>query len=195
MNHTDSLSASENTLMKVKVNTMKNDLRLWILSIIAISSLAACDLKEELTEAIEDTINGEAAELAEADLPNCSKVINCCANIEARGISDEISEACNEQFKPATQAVIDNYQTSKMRITESLEGDAQTEGLSTLTEETQEIFEPGCRCFLEETAGQLENGTIDLIPQDCEFDSTTGALDGDLMCSDATDALLEAASM
>ena len=60
---------------------------------------------------------------------------------------------------------------------------------------SQEIFEPGCRCFLEETAGQLENGTIDLIPQDCEFDSTTGALDGDLMCSDATDALLEAASM
>ena len=152
-----------------------------------ISALYACD---EIKDQIEDTLDGEATSLKETDLPNCSKVITCCDVLEERGLAEEVVAACNGQFKPAANLVIDNYQSARQSLTEMV--DESADALSELKATTQVSFEPGCRCFLEETVGQINTGSVDLLPVDCEVSTATGELSGDLMCSDSTDALLNA---
>jgi hypothetical protein len=150
------------------------------------------DLVDGITQSIEDTVNGEATPLREPDLPNCSKVVTCCDVLAERGFSETVVAACNDQFKPAANFVIDQYQTARTAIEENTE--EQEETVESLQSRTQETVEPGCRCFLEETVGQVSSDAIDLLPIDCEVDTSTGNLDGGAMCSDATDALLGAAS-
>ena len=154
-------------------------------------TLGAC---ENLKEKLEETLNGEASPLAEADLPNCSKIITCCQNLESRGLTfGETAEACEMKFKPAAQLVIDNYQSAKAEFgePEAIEDEMREMGLAELKTNTQELFEPGCRCFLEETIGQLNTDTLNLLPLDCEVNTSTGALSEGLMCSSATESLLE----
>jgi len=160
----------------------------YLIALMMITVLYACDkIKDEL----EETLDGEATMLKEVDLPNCSKVITCCDALEARGIAEEVVAACKGQFKPAANLVIDNYRTAQQSITDMLEDTA--EALDDLKDTTQGSFEPGCRCFLEESVGQVNTGSIDLLPVDCEINTSTGELSGGLMCSDATDSLLNAA--
>lgn len=154
------------------------------LALLAGSTLA-CD---EIKDRVEDSLNGEAAPLKEADLPNCSKVINCCANIESRGLSDSVTAACNDQLVPAVNGVIDTYQSAKAEL-QDVESVDNEEALAELTSNTQETAEPACRCFLEETVGTINTETIDLLPVDCEVDTSTGALSDGQMCSEVVDSL------
>ena len=160
----------------------------YLIALMVTTVLYACDkLKDEL----EESIDGEATLLKEVDLPNCSKVITCCDALEARGIAEEVVAVCRGQFKPAANLVIDNYRTAQQGIRDMLEDTAGA--LEDLKDSTQISFEPGCRCFLEESVGQVNTGSIDLLPIDCEINTSTGELGGGLMCSDATDTLLNAA--
>ena len=145
----------------------------------------ACD---DIKDSIEESLNGEATPLKEADLPNCSKVINCCANIESRGLSDTVTAACNDQLVPAVNGVIDTYQSAKAEL-QDVEAVDNEEGLAELKSNTQETAEPACRCFLEETVGAINTESIDLFPVDCEVDTSTGALSDGQMCSEVVDSL------
>ncbi len=133
--------------------------------------------------AAEELLDGEEAELKEAELPNCSRIITCCANLKGRGIAPD---ECEDAFIPAADQVISTYQAARDNIPFD---DAEARTL--LRDETQGTVEPGCRCFLEETIGQIDDA---LLPIDCESDKNVGTLEGDLQCSDATDALLDAAA-
>lgn len=139
---------------------------------------------------VEDALDGEEAALKEADLPNCSKVITCCDNLQGRSFTpSQISSACSDQFEPAANAVIDTYQSAKSGIQDNTQNNDMT--LDELRTQTQDQVEPGCRCFLEETIGTIDAA---VLPKDCEADTSTGSLDEGAMCSDATDALFDAAS-
>ena len=139
-------------------------------------ALTGCDVAESL-------LDGEAAPLKEPELPNCSRIITCCNNLADKGVD---RDECVDAFIPAADTVIENYQRARDNIPGN---DAQARDL--LREETQGLVEPGCRCFLEETIGQLSDL---VLPIDCESDKSVGTLEGELMCSDATDALFDAAT-
>ena len=135
--------------------------------------LTACDAAEEI-------LDGEEAALREADLPNCSKVINCCANLKEKDLSDDINEACTDQFVPSANRVIDTYQDAKGELQPGSEGEMA------LYNETRGTVEVGCRCFLEQTVGQID---AVLLPLDCEADTTVGQAEAD-MCDGAVDSLV-----
>ena len=129
----------------------------------------------------EQILDGEESALAEPDLPNCSRIITCCESLEGNGLAPS---ECQDVFIPAVETVIDNYQLAQSRIS------ADAEASGALRDETQGLVEPGCRCFLEETVGQIGDF---LLPIDCESDKSVGDLEGG-ECSDATDGLLGAAT-
>ena len=147
---------------------------------------------DEVAEQLEDTINGEVSPLKESELPNCSKVITCCDKLEELGYSDTIIETCNQQLKPAADFVIENYQSGRDALLDNAEGEDQEGAVNELKESTQGSFEPGCRCFLEETIGAVNSETVDLLPLDCEIDMSTGGLEDGGMCSDAISTLTSA---
>lgn len=134
---------------------------------------------------LEEAIQGEAAPLRENDLPNCSRIITCCNNELFQSVAPEAAlTQCTTTFVPATGAVIDTYQETRDQIQRGLSESG--ESVDELRTRTQDTFEPGCRCFLEETVGQIGDTAL---PADCEVVPTSGALDGGAMCSDAIDTL------
>lgn len=174
-------------------NSLLKSLGALALCIITASLSVACDeIKDQVTMQIEDTLNGEESPLRELDLPNCSKVITCCDKLKERGYSDEVSSLCEEQFQPAVDLAIDSYQTARDALTDNAE--EQEEALNELRSRTQLSFEPGCRCFLEETIGAINTDAVDLLPLDCEVEESSGALEEGAMCSDATSSLLSGAT-
>ncbi len=160
---------------------MKSMLMLGLLCASATMSLGCDELKE--------VIDGEAAPLKENDLPNCSRVITCCNNTLLQSVAPgSVNDVCSGSFVPAANGVIETYQSARDEIQNGLNDDGQT--IEELRTATQDTFEPGCRCFLEETIGALGD---DQLPLDCESIKDSGALDDGAMCSDATDALLDGA--
>ncbi|MEO1273234.1 MAG: hypothetical protein AAFX99_34545, partial [Myxococcota bacterium] len=117
-----------------------NRLRLRLLPTVfalltAIAALSACS-------EVEDALDGEEATLKETELPNCSKVIACCDNRNFNTVAPESAvSACNDQFKPAANAVIDTYQSAKSGIEDNTTNNE--EALATLRTETQDRVEPG----------------------------------------------------
>ena len=139
-------------------------------------SLSGCDAAEEI-------LDGEEAALKEADLPNCSKVINCCANLKSKELSEGLDDACDEQFVPAANRVIDTYQDAKGELSPGSDGERA------LYDETRGTVEVGCRCFLEQSVGQID---AVLLPKDCEADTSVGQAEAD-MCDGAVDELVNPA--
>lgn len=135
---------------------------------------------------LEEAIQGEAAPLKESDLPNCSRIVTCCENTLFQSVAPSaVIDQCNSTFIPAADVVIDNYQTARSEIQGGLANSDQT--VEELRTQTQDIFEPGCRCFLEETVGTIGNAAL---PVDCEVVVESGALDEGATCTDAVDTLL-----
>ena len=160
--------------------------------LLVLLSLAGCDdLLEQTLGASTET----AAALAEDDLPNCSRVSNCCDRLAQSPYSSmvpsSVQTTCTDTLGSAAETVITEYQREKALITNqsSVTDDTESQLLSDLEEQWQDRVEPGCRCFLEETVGVLPDLTL---PADCESFTTTGALDG-ATCSDGIDAVLDAA--
>lgn len=164
---------------------MANLGRIWA-SLLLVASLGlGCD---EIKDATEQVLDGEEAELKENDLPNCSKILTCCANLKGKSITpDAVNEQCDEIFVPAANEVIDNYQSIKDEIEAGTRGDQTVEQWKTTSQDT---LEPGCRCFLENTVGVISDVAL---PADCEANTDTGAL-GAQTCDDATTELTNSAS-
>lgn len=144
-------------------------------------------------DAVENLINDEAAPLAEEDLPNCSRVVNCCDYLAANDLTpDTINQECTETYKPSANTVITNYKDARSAIDDNPDfttDEGRTEAKTALKDQTQGTFETGCRCFLDETVGQV--GTF-ALPLDCEFFADVG--DQNLSCDDATTTLVDVAT-
>lgn len=150
--------------------------------------IASCDVIEEITE---EVIDDEASALAEDDLPNCSRAINCCTALESGTISaaipDTVSEMCNTTVSVAADTAISEYQRELAAIdAQSSITDEQRASLtSDLVAEWQGRVEPGCKCFMTDTVGTLPDLAL---PLDCEPITTTGDLEG-ATCSEALESL------
>jgi hypothetical protein len=130
---------------------------------------------------VEDIVDGEETALLEPDLPNCSKIINCCANLETNSlVPDAIKMECADTFSPAASRVISTYQDARGQV------DADSDAARELYDETRSTVEPGCRCFLEETVGTVDDT---LLPLDCEADTSVGDAVA-MQCEGAVDDLV-----
>lgn len=180
------------------MNKAPSLLWLTLACLLAFMGMSACDgISETAQQVVDDVIGDDEAELSETELPNCSRVVTCCArlgeNIYATVVPDSVEEECTGTLSPAVTTVIDEYQRERSAIDNRTElSEAERADLKEdLREEWQDRVEPGCRCFLEETVGQIADL---VVPTDCEYFESVGALEPPAECSDATDALLQAAS-
>ncbi|MCC6623319.1 MAG: hypothetical protein IT385_18820 [Deltaproteobacteria bacterium] len=150
------------------------------MSALALTSSTSCD-------ALEESIQGQAAPLKEPDLPNCSRIINCCSNLNRRvTIPQTIKDGCTSIATP-TDTLIIEYQESREVIRTNGSTSAQTKAQleAELRENTQATLEPACRCLLEQTVGNLSLDGL-LAPADCETIPTSGQLPTGTTCDDAT---------
>ncbi len=142
-------------------------------------------------EAFRQSFDGIAAPLKEPELPNCSKVLTCCANLSTDSIVGPlVVDTCDTIVTP-TDLTITNYQAAKLRIQQNGATSEQTKAqlIAELRTTTQETVEPACRCLVDETIGNISlNGF--LSPKDCEVVVTSGALPAGKQCDDVTDVIL-----
>jgi hypothetical protein len=156
-----------------------------ILFAMSVFSLVACD-------ALEESLQGQAAPLKEPELPNCSRVLTCCTNLNGqRLVPSSIKDACMAIAEP-TDVVISEYQSSRETIRGNTATSAETkvELEAELRTRSQGTLEPACRCLLEETIGRLSLNNV-LSPADCEVVPSSGALPEGKQCSDVTGAVTD----
>lgn len=142
-------------------------------------------------DSVERAFDGVAAPLKEPELPNCSKVLTCCANLSGDSILGPlVADTCATIVSP-TDLTITNYQAAKLRIQQNGATSEQTKAelLADLRETSQASVEPACRCFVEETVGNISLDGF-LSPKDCEVVVTSGALPEGKTCGDVTDVIL-----
>jgi hypothetical protein len=176
---------------------MKDMLRIeasspWIaIGVTLAISLAISACSEDVVE--EALGLDEPAALQEADLPNCSRVVNCCTTL-AEGrfsavVPTSVSDACTSTVGTAADAAIGEYQRERDGINaqSGVSDDERTNLLNDLQDQWQGRIEPGCRCFLEESVGTAPDLAT---PADCESFTTTGALGQGATCGDAVDNLI-----
>lgn len=148
--------------------------------VVSVLALASCD-------ALEESLQGQAAPLKEGDLPNCSRILTCCTNLGRRAtVPGSIKDACTSIATP-TDALIGEYQSSRevIRTNTSTSPQTKAELETELRENTQATLEPACRCLLEQTVGNLSLDGI-LSPIDCETIPTSGNLPQGATCDDVT---------
>jgi len=142
-------------------------------------------------EAVKESFDGVAAPLKEPELPNCSKVLTCCANLSSDSILGPFVASSCESIMSPTDLAITNYQATKLRIQQNTSTSAQTKAelIAELRTTTQETLEPACRCLVDETVGNVSLDGF-LSPKDCEVVVTSGALPAGKQCDDVTDGVL-----
>jgi hypothetical protein len=151
----------------------------------------------EIAEAIEEIIDEEATTLQEPDIANCSRVINCCDRMAEAQYDSIVPEAvrneCTVSIAPSATAVITEYARERDALASRTDvSEERRESLQDdLLETWQDNVEPGCRCFIEETVGNLP---ALLLPIDCEFIETSGTLPTGLTCDEAATLLLSTAA-
>lgn len=148
-------------------------------------SLLGCD-------ALEESLQGRAAPLKEPELPNCSRVLTCCTNLNGQSlVPSSIKDACAAIAEP-TDAVLSEYQSSRATIRANTATSAETKAEleAELRTRSQGTLEPACRCLLEETIGRLSLNNL-LSPADCEVITSSGALPQGKECSDVTGAVTD----
>jgi len=157
------------------------------LALSAFASLSGC-------EAVKQSLDGIAAPLKEPELPNCSKVLTCCANLTHDSIIGPLVASTCETIVSPTDLTITNYQAAKLRIEQNASTSAQTKAelIADLRSATQASVEPACRCFVDETIGNVSLDGF-LSPKDCEVVLTSGALPAGKQCDDVTDVILNPA--
>ncbi len=143
-------------------------------------------------DSLERSLDGNAAPLREADLPNCSKVLTCCANLTRdRVLGPYVADSCGTVVDP-TNLAIDNYQAAKLRIERNgaVSDESKAELLTDLRETSQASLEPACGCLLEETVGNISLDGY-LSPLDCELVAGARGLAEGQQCSDVTGNVLD----
>lgn len=151
-------------------------------------SHAACD-------SLERSLDGVAAPLKEPELPNCSRVLNCCTNLGTdRLVGPLVDESCAAITTPTDLAIL-RYQEARALILNDRATSQQTKDrlLAELRETSQSTLEPACRCLLDQTVGAVSLDGF-LTPIDCEVFPQTGAIPSGQTCDDLTGAILSPAT-
>jgi hypothetical protein len=164
----------------------------WTLVVLACAIVGGC------TEELEQALGlDQPAALRESELPNCSRVVNCCDRL-GQGVYGSVVPAavhttCNDTLGVAAGTVIGQYQSARTGVNgqSGLTPEQRTSLLGDLRSQWQNAVEPGCRCFLDETIGMLPNLAT---PADCGSFTTTGALAGGATCDDGIGAVLQTAA-
>jgi hypothetical protein len=152
-------------------------------AIVSAGSMLGCD-------AFERAIDGKAAPFKEPELPNCSRVLNCCTNLsDDAAVSALAVPTCDVIATPTDTAIV-QYQQAKAVIlgnktTTQAEKDAL---LKDLRETTQATLEPACRCLIDETLGNISLDGF-LTPLDCEVVESTGSIPAGKTCDELTGAI------
>ncbi len=163
-------------------------LRSFLVLVAGTAALLGC--QSVLNDAAK-AIDGTPLALKEPELPNTSKMLNCCTNLMGKSLTKGlVSEACTP-MTPQVTKVIDTYQAAKKDINANtnLSAQSKTQALAELKTKTQGTLEPAARCLLTETIGKLGNNAI---PKDCEADTTIGALPQGKTCDDVKTAITQA---
>lgn len=167
----------------------------WLFALVTLAVvgpfLVMCD--EALENALEEAIGDDTpTALRESALPNCSRAVNCCNRLGsdelAALVPETVSQLCTESISAAATSAIDEFQRERDSISNQggLTDARRTALLNDLEEQWQDRVEPGCRCFTEQTVGQIP----DLVsPADCEPVTSTGSLEAGATCSSALDSL------
>jgi len=160
------------------------------------ATLAVCALLVagcgDLKDAVEQSIQGDAAALKEGDMPNCSRVLNCCTKLKTYSLTPEdVITVCDDTLSPSADSLITSYQQARQGIENDGALTAETRAglLDELKTTYQDSIEPGCRCFLDQTVGDVSADGF-LSPADCEVVESVGALTPPATCEDAQDALV-----
>ncbi|MBI5610099.1 MAG: hypothetical protein HY902_14585 [Deltaproteobacteria bacterium] len=163
-------------------------IRRFALVIAGAASLLGC--QSVLNDAAK-AIDGTPLALKEPELPNTSKMLNCCTNLMGKTLTKGLVTDLCTPMSPQVTKVIDTYQAAKKQINDntSLSAQSKTEGLAELKTKTQGSLEPAARCLLTETIGKLGPNAI---PKDCEADTTIGALPQGKTCEDVKGAITQA---
>ncbi len=137
------------------------------------------------------TTDGTVAALKEPDLPNTSKILNCCASLESKTLTKSLVANFCPNVETQVAKVLNTYQSTKQSIKDNVNLSAQskTVALNKLKSESQTTLEPAARCLLAETVGKLGNAAI---PKDCEAVSTIGSLPAGKTCEDVKSAITNA---
>ncbi len=154
------------------------------MGLVGFVAFAGCD-------SLATAIDGTAAALKEPDLPNTSKMLNCCVNLESKNLTKGLVANICPTLDTQVAKVITAYQTTKKGIQDNtnLTAADKTAALAKLKTESQASLEPAARCLLTETIGTLGNAAI---PKDCEAVTTIGALPQGKTCDDAKTAITAA---
>ncbi len=123
--------------------------------------LTGCDGAEDL---VDDALGREATAPKEAELPQCSQIVNCCASLQSDPVfkditPEDVKTSCNDVFTPGANSVIDAYQTGR----DGLNGQANKDRFR---DESTTRIEPACTCLLQETVAKIPD-TIN--HPDCEL--------------------------
>lgn len=159
----------------------------WLFSTLAVSGC------HELAATAEKSLQGTAAPLKEAELPNTSKLLTCCANLSARVETKDFVKSICPNLTTQTNKVIDSYTSLKKAINDdkAISAEQKTKDLAVLKATTQSNLEPASRCLIVETVGKVSlNGF--LSPADCEQDTSVGALPAGKSCDDVKGAIMDA---
>lgn len=142
-------------------------------------------------DSVERILDGQAAPLKEPELPNCSRVLTCCANLSSdRVIGPLVAPSCDVVVTP-TDLAIARYQQAKNVILQNASTTQQTKDalLADLRQTSQSTLEPACRCLIDQTVGNISLDGY-LSPIDCEIVPTTGTIPNGKTCDDLTGAIL-----
>lgn len=156
-----------------------------LLCALLLFAVSACD-------SLERSLDGVAAPLKEPELPNCSRVLNCCANLGSdRLVGPIVDESCAAITTPTDLAII-RYQEARALILNDRATSQQTKDqlLTELRQTTQSSLEPACCCLLDQTVGAVSLDGF-LTPIDCEIFPQTGAIPSGATCDDLTGAITD----
>jgi hypothetical protein len=158
--------------------------RSLLISIVCALSAIGCD-------SVERVLDGVAAPLKEPELPNCSRVLTCCANLSGdRALGPLVASTCEVVTTPTDVAIV-RYQQARKVILDNTTTTQQTkdELLTDLRQTSQATLEPACRCLIDQTVGNISLDGY-LSPLDCEIVASTGTIPNGKTCDDLTGAIL-----
>jgi hypothetical protein len=150
---------------------------------------------EELVESTKTALDGKETPLKEAELPNTSRLLNCCTNLMGRTSTKSFVADLCPNVQSGVGTVLNNYLAAKAEINnnQNLTAEAKTTALAELKTTSQSTLEPAAKCLLDQTIGKISLDGF-LSPKDCEVIATTGALPQGKTCDDMTSAILSPAS-
>ena len=155
------------------------------LGVVALVGTTGC---EELVESTRTALDGKEAALKEPELPNTSRLLNCCNNLMARSSTKSFVESVCPQIQSGVATVLDNYLAAKAEVNanQTLTAEAKAKALAEIKTTSQSTLEPAAKCLLDQTVGKISMDGF-LSPKDCEVvPGDTAKLPDGKTCDDVT---------